>query len=533
MFIYLRLKTASNIITKSQRWGLTLLGAIFMINVMIILLYLSVNETYNDFILRVIVDLQNFCSVLTIMFCMVFPRPVSDWMRMKKILLAVALTGGLFIGITIATGYASELVLSILHIIAWFLFPISWFWHSRTERSEPNRMILSILGWGFVFQPILDGVFVRAYQWTFTGPITLYDIMRAFYGGMEFLCGLVVIGIIILTLWERRGMWATADRLNLFFFFCLSLFLAGNYSLYPGTVPSESAYASLISFVSSSSWAFMRPILLAIGLLRYQLFGTEVRGDAVLRGIFWISGLGFVGAVLQGVLVGGDIIIRALWSGLAICLAAYPMYIGTKRLVSKLLPLSGGETKTSMAERRNSYLLGLQTAVADGRIGDEGDARALLDLRRKLGISDREHELLLTFFPKSDRGSDGGRVQELFLILQDGRLLAHAGKTGGDKELVAGMLSAIRGFVEEGLQGGSKELDAVKYGDYTLVMESERKVVLAALVLGPESPDVRVLLRDTLAEAMRLRGDVLEKWDGGSDKLKGLPELLGKALAPA
>jgi len=53
------------------------------------------------------------------------------------------------------------------------------------------------------------------------------------------------------------------------------------------------------------------------------------------------------------------------------------------------------------------------------------------------------------------------------------------------------------------------------------------------LVLGPETPDVRVAQRDLLAETQRSYGRVLEEWDGGTVQLKGLPELLSKALTPS
>ena len=530
ILLFLRIKATPEILTKSQRWGLSLLGILFLVNAAIIWISAAIQEGGPRFVVVIWSDMQTLSSVLILMFGLVYPRPVAGWRNLPNVLSLTAAAGVAAVGIPIALGRSSDLSLNVLQVIAWFLVPLSWFWHCRVERSAANRAILTILGWGFVLQAILDGFYIRFFSMAFP-QISYFDLIRGAVAGMEYICGVATVGVVLLVLWERRGKWALAERLHIAFLMLLLTLVILDIYMGPLSWWALGPWGAIVTFVISDTWMFVRPLLLSVGLLRYQLFGTEVRGDSLLRGLMWASILGFVGALVQGFITGEGYGLR-LFAALGVILVmAYPVLLAMRRMVSKLLPLSGGEAGARMSERRDAYLLGLQTAVVGGGIDDEKDERTLKNLRQKLGISDREHELLLTFFPKSGRDVKKEQIQELFLILQDGRLLAHAGKMGGDKELVAGMLSAIRGFVEEGLQGGSKELDAVKYGDYTLVMESERKVVLAALVLGPESPDVRVLLRDTLAEAMRLRGDVLEKWDGGSDKLKGLPELLAKALS--
>ena len=541
LFFILRRKAQNDILTKSQKWGLSLLGAVFLINALEIAGYAVLIFTtrgkyaYDDFQsfplkYRIVLDLMHANSIVILGFGAVFPRPIFEWKRMMLIIGGVVTATFLVITVRVVAGNYREF--SLLYLLSVYMFPIIWFRWCASERSDLCRKTLSLLSWGFIFGP-MSQCFMNQFLVLrkgdlpdLTGDITLWLVM-------------ITSSLIAYDLWSHRQKWGSAERLNAVM---LGLSVLAGFSLgavipFRGmpevTWATNSPLSVFFILVNDSCWMLLRPILFSLALLRYQLFGTEVRAGVYFRLVGWACVLSIVTAMVQLAVLDAETTIQVGTACATALAGAYPIWLLVDRGMARLLPLGGRESEFKMSEKRDTYLISLQTAVVGGAVADSGDMSALGNLRKKLGISDREHNLMLTFFPKPDKPVTTTDVQELFLILQDGRLLAHAGKMGGDKELVAGMLSAIRGFVEEGLQGGSKELDAVKYGDYTLVMESEGKVVLAALVLGPESPDVRVLLRDTLAEAMRLRGDALKKWDGGSDKLKGLPELLGKALAPA
>jgi hypothetical protein len=61
-------------------------------------------------------------------------------------------------------------------------------------------------------------------------------------------------------------------------------------------------------------------------------------------------------------------------------------------------------------------------------------------------------------------------------------------------------------------------LDAIKYGDYSLIIETEEQLVLAAVVKGQDSPELRQAMRDELMLIKKRYGHNLLKWDGDVDK---------------
>jgi hypothetical protein len=117
------------------------------------------------------------------------------------------------------------------------------------------------------------------------------------------------------------------------------------------------------------------------------------------------------------------------------------------------------------------------------------------------------------------------KLEELFLTLTDGRLLAHVASkakeddASKDKTIMAGMLVAIRGYVQEGLRTEKKtSLDSIKYGDYNLLIETEKTLVLAAVIKGVDTPDLRQEIRDQLMLIKKRYGKDLLEWDGNQDK---------------
>src|SRR3990167_6049106 len=71
-------------------------------------------------------------------------------------------------------------------------------------------------------------------------------------------------------------------------------------------------------------------------------------------------------------------------------------------------------------------------------------------------------------------GVESGRIREVFLIHRDGRLLAHYSEGGRelDQDLVSGMLTAIRDFIEHSFRPGAVgTLDELHYGDNYIAME--------------------------------------------------------------
>lgn len=119
-------------------------------------------------------------------------------------------------------------------------------------------------------------------------------------------------------------------------------------------------------------------------------------------------------------------------------------------------------------------------------------------------------------------------VEEVFIVYRDGRLIAHCYREeckSDDADLLSGMLIAIRGLIQDGLERGG-ELRSITYGDKLILLVTGEHVILAAVIYGP--PDEA--LDETLTEAVRhiegFTAGVIEEWTGDLQLLGVIEELV-------
>ena len=124
--------------------------------------------------------------------------------------------------------------------------------------------------------------------------------------------------------------------------------------------------------------------------------------------------------------------------------------------------------------------------------------------------------------PKEDSPPKLGEVEffdirEIFMIYNDGRLLAHITKkdtTEMDEDILSSMLIAIRNFVQDSFQSEDSALKTFSWANKTVVIEKGNYIFLAVIVEGTPPPP----LSDEMARSMeRIEGDyagIIEKWDG-------------------
>ena len=129
---------------------------------------------------------------------------------------------------------------------------------------------------------------------------------------------------------------------------------------------------------------------------------------------------------------------------------------------------------------------------------------------RATGVSDEELALrdVLPF-----------EVEEMFLIHRaSGLLLRHLSTHPGaaaDRDLVSGMLTAIRDFVSDAFGRGQQgELEAIQYGDRRILIEVAESVYLAVVVKGVEPPGFRAALRERVIGVQSRYGFLLRSYQG-------------------
>jgi hypothetical protein len=126
-------------------------------------------------------------------------------------------------------------------------------------------------------------------------------------------------------------------------------------------------------------------------------------------------------------------------------------------------------------------------------------------------------------------------IQQLFLIYNDGRLLAHRQKNDTPQvsnDILTGMLTALKGFIKESLQDQSKgDLDEMKYGDLKIAIEHGKTVYLAAFISGYITDRLKADMKDVLQRVEMVYEPVLMSWDGMMPAVEGigpyLDELMG------
>jgi hypothetical protein len=544
IFLYFRLKTGETNLTKAQKWTLTILFWIFLLNGLHQVFDIFTNYTYDYnlsslsyYVSRLTYDVDILIAGMLLSLGLVYPRPYTKWKTLERYLMMIVLFCAVIMFFWMALHYFNDLELGeggqlpgYLYLVGWFVPIFMWLPEYEKQTSDQSRMIYTLLIWGLFCSPLaqgLGGVIANAYG---GGDVNL----QAF---VMFFLSMIVLIFIVRALVRKQGGWARAEWINLGFivFYVLMSFINYGYGIL--VYGSNTFFLKffdptlfwLNTIVGISTWAVVRPVLFAYGMLRYQLFGSQLRGERFLSVVFasslafsfgalatfWLyDGIGPAGAFGAGALVGAVLL--------------FPLWRAVGAMILKLLPMSGGSEKTSMVERRATYLLGLQSAVVNGRIDDPEDKLALERLQKDLSISQREHDLLMeshSLRAQILESSEG--YSELFLILSDGRLINHQSEDKSseqDKDVMAGMLIAIRGFVEEGFKGDKRSLDSIRYGDFSLGIETEHNLVLAGLKKGPLSSEDRQRLRDALGSIWDRFGSKLEQWDGSLDALKGVED---------
>jgi hypothetical protein len=120
-------------------------------------------------------------------------------------------------------------------------------------------------------------------------------------------------------------------------------------------------------------------------------------------------------------------------------------------------------------------------------------------------------------------------LQDLFLIHNDGRLIAHATRqesTNIDKDVVSAMFTAVQEFVKDSFQAGEVGLKKLEIGERNVMIEKGNYVYLAMIYSGWPPKDVFDTLRMLLSDVEERFKGKIERWNGTKKALKGVDEML-------
>jgi len=129
------------------------------------------------------------------------------------------------------------------------------------------------------------------------------------------------------------------------------------------------------------------------------------------------------------------------------------------------------------------------------------------------------------------------RVEQVFLIhRQTGLLLQHVTAEDiaeqVDADMVSGMLTAIRDFVQDsfGKPGSGESVDELRVGERVVWVEQSPHAILAAVIRGAPPKELRTSLQTTLEGIHARFGTVLEQFQGDTAPLAPIREYLEPCL---
>jgi hypothetical protein len=128
-------------------------------------------------------------------------------------------------------------------------------------------------------------------------------------------------------------------------------------------------------------------------------------------------------------------------------------------------------------------------------------------------------------------------VTEVFLIhRQTGLLLWHiaqAAASVADREVMSGMLTAIRDFASDMLGGGEDGLDQIQYGDRSILIDASEFAYEAVVSEGIEPIDFQARLHERLLRVADRYAEPLAHYRGDPDVFAGVAELLAPLMGSA
>lgn len=192
-------------------------------------------------------------------------------------------------------------------------------------------------------------------------------------------------------------------------------------------------------------------------------------------------------------------------------------------LADALFPIIGPAIRKAIAATLSGMLESLNTTLEHSV--SWRSLRWRLDARRT-GKSFAEIVLLNTLVY---------RVEQAFLIHRpSGLLLQHVSAPGAavqDGDMVSGMLTAIRDFVQDSFRVSADEgLQTLKVGELSVWIEQGPHALVAAVIRGTAPADLRATLQQAVENVHAQYADALQPFDGHAARFEGARPLLEVCL---
>lgn len=167
----------------------------------------------------------------------------------------------------------------------------------------------------------------------------------------------------------------------------------------------------------------------------------------------------------------------------------------------------------------------------DERFRSIFSTKLLMQRLRALVTGVKDSELLLSHF-------DEAGIEEVYVIQRDSGLLmgSYSRNQTMDKDLIAGMLTAIKSFVEDAFLREREELEFIQYGTYKILIQSFHSYYISIALGGSLSATEKERLSNLVLEFAEKELSFVSKHWGDDDSeviSEKLKEYFGGSAAPA
>ena len=127
------------------------------------------------------------------------------------------------------------------------------------------------------------------------------------------------------------------------------------------------------------------------------------------------------------------------------------------------------------------------------------------------------------------------KVNEIFVIQDNGIVLAHARRSredeGMDSDMVGAMLAAIQNFLGDAFDAAEREnLQSLRMGNMSMLLEHHGSVSLVILFTGFEARELRADIKKLSIQVPEAFDEVLKDWDGTVSKVQGIQTIVDEFM---
>ncbi|MCK4758293.1 MAG: hypothetical protein KAS67_07565, partial [Thermoplasmata archaeon] len=127
------------------------------------------------------------------------------------------------------------------------------------------------------------------------------------------------------------------------------------------------------------------------------------------------------------------------------------------------------------------------------------------------------------------------KVNEIFVIQDNGIVLAHARRSredeGMDSDMVGAMLAAIQNFLGDAFDAAEREnLQSLRMGNMSMLLEHHGSVSLVILFTGFEARELRADIKKLSIQVHEDFDEVLKDWDGTVSKVQGIQTIVDEFM---